>query len=38
MPSAMTIAYANCLDAERSMDNAPEPLIMMAKQMAIVRM
>ncbi len=30
-------AHPNCLDAERSMESAPEPLIMMARQMTMAR-
>ena len=29
--------HPNCLDAERSMESAPEPLIMMARQMTMAR-
>src|SRR5260370_33067720 len=35
---AMTTVHANCLDAERSMERAPDPLIIMARQMMMARM
>jgi len=35
---AMTTAHANCLEAERSIESAPEPLIMTARQMTMARM
>src|SRR5467141_4003578 len=35
---AMKMVHTNCLDADRAMESAAEPLIMMAKQMAMARM
>src|SRR5260370_14431758 len=35
---AMTMVHANSLDAERSTESAPEPLIIMARQMMMARM
>ncbi len=35
---AMTMVHANSLDAERSTESAPDPLIIMARQMMMARM
>ena len=35
---AMTMVHANSRDAERSIESAPEPLIMMAMQMMMAKM
>jgi hypothetical protein len=35
---AMTVVHANSLDAERSTESAPDPLIIIARQMMMARM